>query len=318
MHRSCAAERDEREIARIDAATDASCGSRSPLRVDDLQDASRHRLRRELELLAELSQRSPRTRGSGRSSILPPKRALTERAVPSSKVPRRSRWARFRRGRSTRGRGGAPALCGPTRNAPASTRAIAAATGADRVYVDGRSEDWLSGESTSSAAITGCPSMIRLMSKLVPPMSTQISCGSAISRLSMRQPTLPPTGPDISVSTPRLSAFSPHQAAVRLEQVDLATETALAERGAQPTQVAAQDRRDVRVDGDGAGALVLAPLATDVARRRDENLGCVLAQVRRGLLLVRRIAVAVQEHQLRATRSRARGSARAPARARLR
>ena len=82
---------------------------------------------------------------------------------------------------------------------------------------------------------------------------------------------------------------------MRLQQVDLATETALAERGAQPTQVAAQDRRDVRVDGDGAGALVLTPLATDVARRRDEDLGRVLAQIRRGSLFVRRIAVAVQK-----------------------
>ena len=65
----------------------------------------------------------------------------------------------------------------------------------------------------------------------------------------------------------------------------------------QRGEVAGGDRFDVGAGDRGRGAFVLADLAHHLMRRRDEQLRCVRRDGARGLLLMHRVGVGVQEHE---------------------
>ena len=147
-----------------------------------------------------------------------------------------------------------------------------------------------------SVVISGRPSMTRLTSKLVPPMSTPIRFGRSSRRASATRPIEPPTGPESSVCTGRSRA----ERAVTTPPLDCITcrgdaQSALVQLALEPLEVSAHRRAGVRVEHGGRRALVLAPFGGDSMRQRDRKVTELLAQDLLGAQLVRRIEVGEEE-----------------------
>ena len=91
-----------------------------------------------------------------------------------------------------------PADCGPTRMAPASSQAMEPPP-APMTWMS--TIDICTGSPSSLASLEpdGSPSMMRLASKEVPPMSMQMRLGRPVAAESALPPMAPPTGPERSV-----------------------------------------------------------------------------------------------------------------------
>ena len=98
------------------------------------------------------------------------------------------------------------------------------------------------------------------------------------------------------MATGRLNgARGRHRAAVRLHHVERSGEPVLAQRRIDRREIAADVGSDIAVENRGRGPLVLAILAQDFVRQRDERIGQQLAQQLADRDLVRRIGIGVQQ-----------------------
>ena len=204
VERPGAAEGDETELARVEAALDGHEPDRlDHVRVGDLE----HALRRVFERSGRAARRSAPGRTRARASMSRLHAPVEEEVVAAvgrergghrcSSAPRRpcrSRPARDRRRRSA-GR------CAGSR--PESSQAIEPPPAPIEIDVDTRKPDRhapLEVEQRSSAA--ACPSRTTAMSALVPPMSRQTTFVPAGTRRRPRRAAMTPAaGPELSVLT---------------------------------------------------------------------------------------------------------------------
>ena len=296
MQRAGAAERDERELARVVALLDRPRPDRARhVRVRDRQDAvgRLHQTEARAASRAAARRRPPRRdrascgrRGTGRGG------------AARARGARRRSSGRCRRSRNTRGPGAAPALRGPTRNAPPSstyaiepppapiacTSSIGTSSGYPPIQV-----------SRADASVT--PSSVTIpMSAEVPPMSNVISRVRSASAPAHWPPRMPAAGPESRSVTGRSAAAW----TLATPPLDIITcrspcTPSLGEARAETLEVVAGLRSDERAHRGGREPLELAELRDDVGARRDECVRHLLADDLGCPPLVNRVEVGEEE-----------------------
>ena len=147
-----------------------------------------------------------------------------------------------------------------------------AASGADRVQVDGRQAHRQPADRLARPSGSASPPAIRQTSVDVPPMSNEIAFampGAAARRAAA--PTTPAAGPETSDQDgarppPRASRPRPTSASRAARAVPRSA------RGREPRGSARDRRPEIRVDGRRRGALVLAELGRDLVRGDDARV----------------------------------------------
>ena len=277
VHRAGAAERDEGEVARVDPLLDGDRPHRvRHLRVDDREHPLGELGRPEPDLAPR-----PSERALGR--------ALVERHPAAEEVARvepaeeevRVGHGRLRSAAPVAGRAriGAGALR-PDAQAARLEPGERAAAGADRVDVDERHQHGQALElglgRDGRLAVDDEAEVERRAAHVD---AEQVApAGRAGERRAADRPADRPREQRLDRLAARASRG--RDAAVRLHHVERARDVELAELALERAEVALDPRRDVGVQHRGRGALVLAPLAGDLVRERDRQLGELGAQQR--------------------------------------
>ena len=316
VHRPGAAERHQREAARVDAALDRDHAQRPDhLLVRDPDDPLGGGQRVESELGGEPADR--RLGGAG-VELDPAGERRVGAQVAEQQVGVGDRRLGRRRARSRRARARRP----PSAGRPAARRRRRASRSSRRRRRPCARRPSAAGSrgrrSRASRSAARGPSSTTQTSQEVPPMSRPSALPSPESSASSPAPTAPPAGPESTLQAPARAASAAGRDAARGLHHRRLRQPALARRLAEPPEVAAEQRREVGVDDRGRAALVLAELRQHLVRGRDVDAGQLGAQALGDRALVGGLEVGEQQADRDRLGARARGPRRPARRARPR